>query len=73
MHARPGSCLVTISKQFKITARNFMHMQYMVCLYYLNVHQNMAMDFLNMTINRGPPMGIEIHDVKVIKETNDRT
>ena len=31
------------------------------------------MDFLNMTMNRGPPLGIEIRDAKVIKETNDRT
>ena len=33
----------------------------------------MAMDFLNMTMNRGPPLGIEICDAKVIKKTNDRT
>ena len=26
------------------------------------------MDLLNMTMNRGPPMGIEIHDAKVIKK-----
>jgi len=30
MHAGLGSCLVTVSKQFKVTAQNFLHMQYMV-------------------------------------------
>ena len=51
MHAGPGSCLITMSKQFKMTAQNFLHMQYMV------VFQSVLMDVTTYMYTKRPEHG----------------